>query len=316
MACTLKPEDIKRVKALGFLNNKGTDLFNGRVITVNGKITVPQMQEITEAAEKFGNGDVEFTTRLTVEVRGIHYDNIEAFRECLAKAGLETGGTGSVVRPVVSCKGTTCQYGLYDTFDLSEKIHERFYKGYHTVKLPHKFKIATGGCPNNCVKPDLNDLGIVGQLVPNVDEDMCNGCKKCQVETACPMKAAKVEDGVFTIDPETCNNCGRCVGTCPFDVIEDGEPGFVIYIGGRWGKKVAQGRMLRKVFKTEEEVLSTVEKAILLFREQGQTGERFADTISRIGFEDVEKQLLSDEILDRKQEILDAQLHLVGGATC
>lgn len=316
MACTLKPEDIKRVKALGFLNNKGTDLFNGRVITVNGKITVPQMQAITEAAEKFGNGDVEFTTRLTVEVRGIHYDNIEAFRECLAKAGLETGGTGSVVRPVVSCKGTTCQYGLYDTFDLSEKIHERFYKGYHTVKLPHKFKIATGGCPNNCVKPDLNDLGIVGQLVPNVDEDMCNGCKKCQVETACPMKAAKVEDGVFTIDPETCNNCGRCVGTCPFDVIEDGEPGFVIYIGGRWGKKVAQGRMLRKVFKTEEEVLSTVEKAILLFREQGQTGERFADTISRIGFEDVEKQLLSDEILERKQEILDAQLHLVGGATC
>lgn len=316
MACTLKPEDIKRVKALGFLNNKGTDLFNGRVITVNGKITVPQMQAITEAAEKFGNGDVEFTTRLTVEVRGIHYDNIEAFRECLAKAGLETGGTGSVVRPVVSCKGTTCQYGLYDTFDLSEKIHERFYKGYHTVKLPHKFKIATGGCPNNCVKPDLNDLGIVGQLVPNVDEDMCNGCKKCQVEAACPMKAAKVEDGVFTIDPETCNNCGRCIETCPFDVIEDGEPGYIIYIGGRWGKKVAQGRMLRKVFKTEEEVLSTVEKAILLFREQGKTGERFADTISRIGFEDVEKQLLSDEILERKQEILDAQLHLVGGATC
>ena len=33
MACTIKPEDIKRVKGLGFLNNKGTDLFNGRVIT-------------------------------------------------------------------------------------------------------------------------------------------------------------------------------------------------------------------------------------------------------------------------------------------
>ena len=31
MATTLKPEDIKRVKALGFLNHKGTDNFNGRV---------------------------------------------------------------------------------------------------------------------------------------------------------------------------------------------------------------------------------------------------------------------------------------------
>lgn len=316
MACTIKADEIKRVKGLGFLNNKGTDLFNGRIITVNGKITSEQTKIIAEAAEKYGNGDVEFTTRLTVEVRGIHHDNIEPFREYIKKAGLETGGTGSLVRPVVSCKGTTCQYGLYDTFALSEEIHNRFYKGYHTVKLPHKFKIATGGCPNNCVKPDLNDLGIIGQLVPNYDEDSCNGCKKCQVETACPMKAAKVEDGLLTIDQEICNNCGRCVGTCTFDAIEDGTPGFVITIGGRWGKKVAKGQPLSKVFTSEEEMLNTVEAAILLFREQGKTGERFADTIERIGFEEVEKQLLSLDILNRKQEILDAELHLVGGATC
>ncbi len=38
MGCTIKPDEIKRVKGLGFLNNKGTDLFNGRIITVNGKI--------------------------------------------------------------------------------------------------------------------------------------------------------------------------------------------------------------------------------------------------------------------------------------
>lgn len=316
MACTISADEMKRVKALGFLNNKGTDLFNGRVITVNGKITAAQAKVIAEAAEKFGNGDVEFTTRLTVEVRGIHFNDIEAFREYVAQAGLQTGGTGSVVRPVVSCKGTTCQYGLYDTFALSEKIHERFYLGYRTVKLPHKFKIATGGCPNNCVKPDLNDLGIVGQLVPNFDEDMCNGCKKCKIERTCPMKAAKVEDGVLEIDKDICNNCGRCVGNCPFDAIEEGTLGYKIYIGGRWGKKVAQGQALSKIFTSEEEVLDVVEKAILLFREQGNTGERFADTIARIGFENVEKQLLSNEILERKQEILDAKLHLAGGASC
>ena len=102
MACTISAEEIKRVKGLGFLNNKGTDLFNGRVITVNGKITAAQAKVIAEAAEKFGNGDVEFTTRLTVEVRGIHFDNIEPFREYIAREGLQTGGTGSVVRPVVS----------------------------------------------------------------------------------------------------------------------------------------------------------------------------------------------------------------------
>lgn len=30
------------------------------------------------------------------------------------------GGTGAKVRPVVSCKGTTCQYGLLDSFVISE----------------------------------------------------------------------------------------------------------------------------------------------------------------------------------------------------
>ena len=97
------------------------------------------------------------------------------------QAGLETGGTGSKVRPVVSCKGTTCQYGLIDTFALSEEIHERFYHGYRDVKLPHKFKIAVGGCPNNCVKPDLNDLGIIGQRVPQIDLEKCRGCKVCRL---------------------------------------------------------------------------------------------------------------------------------------
>ena len=71
-----------------------------------------------------------------------------------------------------------------------------------------------------------------------------------------------------------------------------------------------------KVFKTEEEVLAVIEKAILLFREQGKTGERFAQTIERIGFENVQAQLLSDDILSRKQAILEAKLHLTGGAKC
>ena len=73
MACTIRPEEVKRVKGMGFLNNKGTDLFNGRILTVNGKINAEQAAVIAEAAKRFGNGDIEFTTRLTVEVRGIPF---------------------------------------------------------------------------------------------------------------------------------------------------------------------------------------------------------------------------------------------------
>ena len=315
-ALTVSAADEKRVKGMGFLNNKGTDNFNGRIITVNGKITAAQQKCIAEAAEKFGNGEVVFTTRLTVEVPGIPYDKIEKFQQFIAKEGLVTGGTGSKVRPVVSCKGTTCQYGLLDSYALSQEIHERFYEGYRQVLLPHKFKIAVGGCPNNCVKPDLNDLGIIGQYIPNFDEDSCNGCKKCAIEKNCPVGAAKVSDGVLEIDKNVCNNCGRCVEKCPFDAIESGTYGYKIYIGGRWGKKVAQGRALGKIFTDKEEALSVIEKTLLLFREQGKTGERLAQTIDRLGFENVEAQLLSDEILSRKDGILAAELHTKGGATC
>ena len=312
--CTLRPEDIKRVKAMGFLNHKGTNKFNGRIITRNGRITNEECQAIAEAARLYGDGHMMFTTRLTVEVSGIDYNDIDAFRACVGKAGLETGGTGSKVRPVVSCKGTTCQYGLYDTYALSEEIHNRFYKGYADVSLPHKFKIAVGGCPNNCVKPDLNDLGIVGARVPGYDPEKCKGCKKCQIETSCPIRAAKLVEGKLVIDPNLCNSCGRCVGKCPFHCNDQGEYGWKVYVGGRWGKRVAHGRMLDKVFTDKAEVLDVVEKAILLFRDQGISGERFADTIERIGFENAQAQLLGSELLERKKEILG--LNVVGGASC
>jgi len=89
-----------------------------------------------------------------------------------------------------------------------------------------------------------------------------------------------------------------------------------VYIGGRWGKKVAQGRYLSKIFTDHSEVLDVIEKAILLFREQGITGERFADTIARIGFENVEAQLLSNDLLERKTQNLGEVKHTKGGATC
>ena len=299
----LPPTEVKRLKGLGCLWDKRTpDCFNVRVITRNGKLTTAEHAAVAEAAQKFGSGEVTMTTRLTLEIQGVPYENVEPLIEFLSAAGLDVGGTGSKVRPVVSCKGTTCQYGLIDTFALSEKLHELFYKGYHDVSLPHKFKIAVGGCPNNCVKPDLNDVGIVGQRIPLVHPELCKGCKMCEKE--CPMHVAKVVEGKATIDPNTCNHCGRCIRKCPFHAIEAQTTGYQVYLGGRWGKRTAMGRCLDVIFTSEEEVLNMVEKCMLLFKAYGEPKERFADTVTRLGFDEVKKMLMSDELLERKDEIL------------
>ncbi|MCI9225238.1 MAG: 4Fe-4S binding protein [Acutalibacter sp.] len=290
---SIPAEEIARVKGLGFLWDKNTpDCFNGRVITRNGKMNAQELAAVAEAAEKFGNGEVALTVRLTAEIQKVPFENIEPLRAFLKERGLETGGTGAKVRPVVSCKGTTCQYGLIDTFALSEEIHKKFYEGWHDVKLPHKFKIAVGGCPNNCVKPDLNDLGIVGQRVPVIDLEKCRGCKVCQIEKNCPIHVPKVVDGKVLLDDAKCNHCGRCLNKCPFKAFEEYTQGYKVYIGGRWGKQVSRGKYLSRLLTSPEEVMDVIEKAITLFRDQGQQGERFADTVARIGFEEVEKQLL------------------------
>jgi len=163
----LTKDDIKKMKGFGALKDKRfDDVFNVRVPMGNGKITTAQQRIIADAADKFGSGEVALTTRLTFEIQGVKYENFDALRAFLNENGLDCGGTGPKVRPVVCCKGTTCTFGLIDTYGLAEKMHERFYKGMHDLVLPHKFKIGIGGCPNNCVKPNLNDVGIRGTVVP------------------------------------------------------------------------------------------------------------------------------------------------------
>ena len=228
---------------------------------------------------------------MTMEIQGVTYENIAPLILFLQENGLSTGGTGPKVRPVVSCKGTTCQFGLIDTFSLSRQIHDRFYTAMHDMVLPHKFKIAVGGCPNNCVKPDLNDIGIIGQQIFVLDSALCRGCKKCAASATCPMGAISLQDNKAYIDASVCNKCGRCLSACPFGALRATSPGYKICIGGRWGKKTAIGKPLSSIFTTEADVLSVIEKAIILFRDEGIRGERFADTVERLGFDYVEKKL-------------------------
>ena len=58
--------------------------------------------------------------------------------------------------------------------------------------------------------------------------------------------------------------------------------------------------------------MDVVEKAILLFRDEGKSGERFADTVARLGFDYVNDKLLNSKI--DKAAILNKDVK--GGATC
>ena len=59
-----------------------------------------------------------------------------------------------------------------------------------------------------------------------------------------------------------------------------------------------------------------VERALLLYREQGKTGERFGMFIERIGTDNFIAQLKAGDVMERKQAILDATFQHEAGATC
>mgnify|MGYP000137483499 CR=1 FL=1 len=96
----------------------------------------------------------------------------------------------------------------------------------------------------------------------------------------------------FTLILKNVSIADDAKGKCPFGAVPEYQNGYKIYIGGRWGKRISHGQALTRIFTEEEEVMAVIEKAILLFKDEGIAGERFADTVKRLGFEYVNEKLI------------------------
>jgi len=169
----LTAEQINSVKARGFLLNKGTTKFSGRIVARGTIFSAEDFAVMSRIAENYGDGKLMATSRQCIEISGIEFEDIDKAIAYAEENGLYFGGTGAKVRPVTACKGTTCVFGNIDTHGIAGKIHDEFYIGWKDVKLPHKIKISVGGCPNSCIKPSINDIGIEGHKVPVFDAERC-----------------------------------------------------------------------------------------------------------------------------------------------
>ena len=120
-------EEKNKLKSQGYLPSRDGEHVAVRIITGNGVVSSDFMRVASEVAKKYGRDEMTFTTRLTVEIPWIKYEDIPSVKKIFEENGLETGGTGKKVRPLVSCKGTYCVFGLIDTQALTLKLHELFY---------------------------------------------------------------------------------------------------------------------------------------------------------------------------------------------
>ncbi|WP_332448497.1 4Fe-4S dicluster domain-containing protein [Methanoculleus sp.] len=260
------------------LRERGKVAVRGKIPA--GVMTTSQMAAIVRIAEEFGSGEVAMTTRLNVEIPGIDRRDAGAVAERLQEAGIETGSTGATLRSVVACKGTVCRHGCCDTQGLARAIEER----YGGCELPRKLKISIAGCPNNCARVQLNDIGIMGGRFPEFYADECEGCGAC--EKVCREGAIRVVDDEVRFSGEACVGCGDCIAICPKDAVGVASEGLRLYLGGRSGRVIRVGTEAEGLV-AEEEILDTVTKLLDYFKENALPGERLGEMMERVGAEKV-----------------------------
>lgn len=279
--------DYKELKKGGFMRQVQPDNFSMRLRIVGGQIKSEQLRAVYEISQKYGQGYVHMTSRQGIEIPFIKLEDIEAVKQELANAGLQTGACGARVRTITACQGNTiCPSGLIDTTALAEILDEK----YFARDLPHKFKLGITGCRNNCLKAEENDLGIKGGLKPNWDASKCIYCGLC--EALCPTKVISIDkdEQQLSYAESGCNYCGRCVKSCPTDAWE-GKSGFILSFGGLFGNQISVGKQLLPIIFSDEELIRVIDATLNFFAKHGKAGERFGKTLERVGWNLLEKDL-------------------------
>jgi dissimilatory sulfite reductase (desulfoviridin) alpha/beta subunit len=277
--------DYSALKKGGFMRQKQKGNFSLRLRVVGGNLTAENLKAVAEVAEKYGDGHVHLTSRQSLEIPFIKFEDIETVKAELDKGGVKPGVCGPRVRTVTACQGSEiCPSGCIDTYAIAKELDEH----YFGRELPHKFKFGVTGCQNNCLKAEENDIGIKGGMVVSCDKDACIKCGVCV--KACREGAISLTDEGIVMDASKCNNCGRCVKSCPVDAWK-GESGYIVSFGGLFGNKIYKGENLLPIVKDKETLFRVTDAAIKFFEDKANPGERFRLTLQRVGEDEFRKAI-------------------------
>jgi dissimilatory sulfite reductase (desulfoviridin) alpha/beta subunit len=260
-----KGVDLENLKTGGFIKERGKDLFTVRLRVPGGSLQVGRMRQIAEVAEKYGVESVHLSVRQSLELTHVNYRLFDDLVRDLEATGQKVASCGARVRVPTACGG--CAYnpnGLMDTQASAREIDEKL---FGTATGHHKLKISFSGCPIDCFKSYMNDVGFQGVAYPTLERDACISCGLCA--KSCHEGAIEMgADGKPVFDQEKCIYCGDCIKACPTDAWTPEKKGYLVRIGGKGGHNPILGTVFA-LFLPSERVVDFVNEVLLWYQEKG-----------------------------------------------
>ena len=257
--------------------------FEIRIPIATGTISKEQLTKVAEVTERCGK-EVHLTVRQGIQILGVPERSLDEALSMLETVGLRPGSTGKRVRNILACPGDEyCFKATQDTRSIADSLAHAF----AGRDMPAKFKIAISGCPFACTWPQMNDVGLLGRVIPVLDPGLCSGCGAC--EQVCIANAISLQEGRARIDDAACAKCGRCADACPHGAIVKGGTGFMVTVGGRGSYTPKEGYILYEMLPREE-VLDVIERIMEAYSDAPK-GMRLREFIDLIGHDEFERRV-------------------------
>jgi anaerobic sulfite reductase subunit C len=273
--------DLNNLKTGGFIKERGKDLFTVRLRVPGGKLPVIRMRKIAEVAEKHGIEFVHLSVRQSVELLHVNYKEFNGLVTDLEGAGQKVASCGARVRVPTACGG--CEYNPNGLMDAQASAFEVDEKLFGTDTDHHKFKISFSGCPIDCFKSYLNDVGFQGVAYPALNMNECISCGLCAKN--CGTGAIKMgADAKPVFYPAECLYCGDCIKGCPTEAWTAAKSGYLVRIGGKGGHNPTLGTMFA-LFLPAENVVNFLKEVLSWYKEKavGLGRTRIGDIIIKEG---------------------------------
>jgi len=259
--------DLNNLKSGGFIKERGKDLFTVRLRVPGGRMSIPRLKKIAEVAEKFGGEFVHLSVRQSIELININYKNFDAVIDALGEEDQKVASCGARIRVPVACGG--CEYNPNGLVDTQKSALEVDQKLFGTPTGHHKFKVAFAGCPFDCPKSATNDVGFQGAIEPELDKPACISCGLC-AKSCVPKAIVMGADNKPELTPGKCIWCGDCVKVCPTGAWNVKKKGYIVRIGGKWGRNPLVGTLFA-TFLPEERVIDFISVVLAWYKEKAES---------------------------------------------